>query len=314
MDRKAAGGSALAALLLIVTAGANPAWAQSIPGMEATDTEDLGGGLYVFRWGPYRNIFLVGDEGVIATDPINNEVALLYRQAIAAVTGKAVKYVAYSHSHWDHVRGGAVFKQEGASFVAQEKCAGNLTASPNPDVVMPDITFADTYRIGVGAQSLELYHFGPVHDTCMSVMLARPANVLFIVDIVSPYAGRALPFNPMLPDFHLYNVVQYFKSIEVLAAREGITTFVGAHLVIGKGEDGRQTVFPAAGPVSAIRERREFWESVLAAVKEELDAGTVSLVAHNKIDLAQFADARGYTEKKMQTILKRVASYYTTGR
>ena len=32
---------------------------------------DLGDGLYVFRWWVYRNIFIVTDEGVIVTDPMN---------------------------------------------------------------------------------------------------------------------------------------------------------------------------------------------------------------------------------------------------
>ena len=36
-----------------------PASAQFIPGIDLVETEDLGDGLYAFRFGPYRNIFIV---------------------------------------------------------------------------------------------------------------------------------------------------------------------------------------------------------------------------------------------------------------
>lgn len=37
----------------------------------------LGKGLYVFRWWIYRNLFVVTDEGVIVTDPMNPKAAKL---------------------------------------------------------------------------------------------------------------------------------------------------------------------------------------------------------------------------------------------
>ena len=87
-----------------------------MPEISPTETENLGSGLYTFRWGPYRNIFLVTDEGVIASDPMNAEAATLYRDAIRTVTDQPVKYVVYSHSHWDHVSGGAIFMKKLASL------------------------------------------------------------------------------------------------------------------------------------------------------------------------------------------------------
>jgi glyoxylase-like metal-dependent hydrolase (beta-lactamase superfamily II) len=162
-----------------------PAPAQFIPGLAPTETEDLGDGLYAFRYGPYRNIFLVTDEGVIATDPLGPKKAEAMREAIANITDQPVKYVAYSHSHWDHAAGGRIFKDAGARFVAQEKCAENIAATPHPDVVPPNITFSDSYEIKLGGRSLALHYYGPSHDNCLVVMVARPANILFVVDIGS---------------------------------------------------------------------------------------------------------------------------------
>lgn len=285
-----------------------------LQGIPNSEVEEIRDGLYSFRYQGYRNIFIVSDEGVIATDPMNREAAQAYRAAIAEITDRPVKYVVYSHSHWDHVSGGRIFRDEGAEFVAHQKCADNIASSPNPDVIAPDRTFDREFRVKVGERALDLYYFGPSHDTCLIVMVARPANVLFTVDVVSPPSGWYMPFDPMAPDFHFYNIVHFFSSVEDLAERDGIKEMVGGHLVPGTDDQGNTIFHPAVGPIAAVTERREFWEMVLSAVKTELDKGTVSLVAHNKIDLEPFKNLRGYNERNMKILLQRVASYYTTGR
>ena len=64
---------------------------------------EIGDGLYVFRWWVYRNIFIVTNEGVIVTDPMNPKAAKLLQDEIRKVTDKPVKYVVYSHNHHDHI-------------------------------------------------------------------------------------------------------------------------------------------------------------------------------------------------------------------
>ena len=300
--------------------GMQTAWAGAhngpgMPEIAATETEDLGDGLYTFRWGPYRNIFLVTDDGVIATDPLGVISAPLYREAIRAVTDKPVKYVIYSHSHWDHIAGGAVFKEEGATFITQEKCAENLRISPNPDVVSADLTFSDSYDLKLGGKSIEVHHYGPIHDNCMSVMLVKPSNMIFVVDIVSPPTGRALPFDAFNdPDFHYGNAGPFLQAVEDLADRNGVTTIVGAHLVLGPDSSGEMVIYPSTGPVAALTERREYYEELLAVVKAELDAGTPILAAHNNIDLEPFRDLWGFDEAKMRLFLQRAVYFYVLGK
>jgi hypothetical protein len=45
------------------------------PDTKLVETTKVAPGVYVFRWWVYRNLFMVTDEGVIATDPINPKVA-----------------------------------------------------------------------------------------------------------------------------------------------------------------------------------------------------------------------------------------------
>ena len=99
--------------------------------------KSLGNGLYVFRWWVYRNMFIVTDEGVIVTDPINPKAAKLMQTEIRKITDKPVKYVVYSHNHHDHISGGSVFKAEGAKFVAHENVLKQLRDHPSSVTPMP---------------------------------------------------------------------------------------------------------------------------------------------------------------------------------
>ncbi|MDH3976938.1 MAG: MBL fold metallo-hydrolase, partial [Gammaproteobacteria bacterium] len=278
--------------------------------------EQIADGLYGFRWGAYRSLFMVTTEGVIVTDPISPEAAVAYRAAIAAVTEQPVKYVVYSHAHWDHARGGQIFKNEGAKFVAQERCVTNIEESPNPDIVMPDITFTDTYSVQLGGQSLDLYYFGPSHGTCLIVMIPRPHKMIYTVDIVTPRpaGGGYLPWDPQVADFQFNNAVNYLRQVEVLAAAEQLNAVIGAHLVPLPQGKGRFAPAASIGPIGTIRERREFWEGIMLAVKQEMDSGTESFMVSAKLDPSPWENIRGYNKRKFRQLIDRIAAYYAIGR
>jgi len=298
-----------------------PASAQYIPGLAPTALEDLGNGLYAFRTGGYRNIFLVTAEGVIVTDPLSSDKAKLLRDAISKITDKPVKFVAYSHSHWDHVSGAQIFKDEGAKVVAQERCATNIKETPHPDVVPPDITFKDTYSIKLGEHSLDMHYFGPSHDDCMVVMIAKPANALFVVDIGSVPKGFFMEYNPTLPDDNLHNMPQFLRATEALMAREGVETVVSGHLAVDIDDDGTMTPAASTGAPSAIGDKALFWEMLFAFVRAEMEQGASVDEAPDRV-LAdqQFQDEfverirAGFEPDEMWILLRRVASYVEAGR
>src|SRR5262245_56296291 len=64
--------------------------------------------VYVFRYGGHQSMFIVTPAGVIATDPISERrpAAKAYIEEIQKVTNAPIRYVIYSHSHFDHIAGG----------------------------------------------------------------------------------------------------------------------------------------------------------------------------------------------------------------
>ena len=58
-------------------------------------------------------------NGVIATDPIDANAAAWLRGQIQERFKQPIRYVIYSHDHADHIAGGAVLKEAGATVIAQ---------------------------------------------------------------------------------------------------------------------------------------------------------------------------------------------------
>ena len=304
----------LPALLLVTMQNAA---AQFVPpGIAPAQLEQLADNLYTFRYGPYRSLFMVTDEGVIATDPISPAAATEYRAAIASVTDKPVRFVVYSHAHWDHARGGQIFKDEGATFVAQERCVQNFTESPNAEIIPPDITFAEEYSVELGGVSLDLYYFGPSHGTCLIAMIPRPHSMIYTVDIMTPRpaGGGYLPWDPQVADFQFYNAVEYLRAVEALAERESLDTVIGAHLVPLPQGKGQFAPEPTTGPIIQITERRVFWENLMDAVKAEMDNGTESFMVSGSMDLSPWENTRGYNKRKFKQLVDRIAAYYAIGK
>jgi len=83
------------------------------------------GDLYRAQQNNYFSIFLVTPEGIILADPVNAAFATWMKEQFAQQFKVPVRYVIYSHSHWDHIEGGAVFADT-ARFVAQEGVGRNM--------------------------------------------------------------------------------------------------------------------------------------------------------------------------------------------
>src|SRR5262249_61715349 len=94
------------ATAITATALAATAQAQQSPAPPFATTK-VADNVYIFRYGNHQSMFIVTPAGVIATDPISERrPATPYIEAIQAVTKAPIKYVIYSHSHFDHIAGG----------------------------------------------------------------------------------------------------------------------------------------------------------------------------------------------------------------
>ena len=250
--------SSIAAALLAAFV-ATPVLAQTAPRpVFATTKVDGTDNVYIFRYENHQAMFIVTKAGVIATDPISlrRPAAKAYIEEIRKVTQAPIKYVIYSHSHYDHIAGGKPFKDLGATFIAHKNAKARIQELKPADVVVPDQVVDNKKVIQLGGTTLELLYVGRNHSDSTLVMRLPKEKIIFTVDWV-PIQG--VQFRQMADT--------YVPDIEAGLAR--LIALDWETLIPGHpGPGGKQT-----GTKDNAREELAYLQDLSAAVKSEVDAG-----------------------------------------
>ena len=208
---------ALGAALLALAGFTAQAQAQApAPARPAIQTTQVPGtsNVYVFRNGNHQAMFVVTPDGVIATDPVaygRPTGGKAYVDEIRKVTDKPIKYLIYSHHHYDHIAGGKAFKDAGAIVVAHKKAKERLDKLADPHTVPVDEVVGDEGRvIRLGGTILELSYKGLNHSGTTLVMRLPQERVLFVVDSipVGTVPGRGMiDFHPLEAEKFIADVI-----------------------------------------------------------------------------------------------------------
>jgi len=113
---------------------AHQGWAQARAMYQQTQYKGqeigkLTGDVYYARMDDYVSAFMVTSEGIVLVEPIGTEMAMWLKAELTKRFNVPVKYVIYSHSHWDHASGGAVYADT-ARFIGHENLLKNIAMPP----------------------------------------------------------------------------------------------------------------------------------------------------------------------------------------
>lgn len=191
--------SSVIAAAALVTSGLGVAASaqQPAPPPFATTRVEGTDNVYIFRAGGHQSMFVVTSSGVIATDPIGYgrpQMVRTYVDEIRKVTSQPIKYVIYSHHHFDHIAGGKPFKDAGATFLAHQRAKDRLRQINDPNTVIPDETMRGKKTLTLGDTALELTYVGLNHSDSSLVMRLPKERIIFAVDFipVGSFPGLAM--------------------------------------------------------------------------------------------------------------------------
>ena len=159
---------------------------QKPPPIETTKVEGTDN-VYIFRNGNHQAMFVVTSEGVIATDPVaygRPNGGQQYVDEIRKVTEQPIRYLIYSHHHFDHIAGGKAFKEAGATVVAHDGSRSGWRNCRIRTRCCPTRTSATGARITLGGTTLELTYHGLNHSDSALVMRLPKERMMFIVDTI----------------------------------------------------------------------------------------------------------------------------------
>jgi glyoxylase-like metal-dependent hydrolase (beta-lactamase superfamily II) len=234
--------------------------------------------VYVFRYTGYLSMFIVTPDGVIATDPSSERRPVKpYIDAIQSVTKAPIKYVIYSHDHWDHIKGGQPFKDMGATFIAHENAKARILQLKPDDVVVPDQTVATQKILDLGGTQLVLDYVGKNHSDSMLVMRLPKEKVMFTVDWIPI---QSVQFRGMADTY----VPDIEESLKKVIAMDWNILIPGHPGPGGKQIGSKQDAVDQLG----------YLQDLSAAVKQAVQEGKNYDAAVKEIKLPKYENWGGY--------------------
>ena len=223
--------------------------------------------------------FVIGDDGVAVVDTFQSSAAA--QQLLAAIrerTTLPIRFVVDTHYHLDHVAGNGVFRDAGATIVAQrnvrawERTENLKWWAPNvpPDkrawvesFVLPTLVYDDGIDLYLGNRRVEVRVL-PGHTGSDSVAFVPDADVVFTGDLF---------WNATLPNTTDADTAAWVTSDERLLAGHPKATFVPGHGEVGNAADVtafRGYLEALRGAVASARQSGLSGDALVAAVRGRL--------------------------------------------
>jgi glyoxylase-like metal-dependent hydrolase (beta-lactamase superfamily II) len=264
---------------------------------------------FLFDFNGSNSVFLVTNDGVLVIDtrthPRDGRDLL---DRIRKVTDKPVKWVINSHFHGDHHMGNSVFKELGATFVAQEETArimqrvqpremarridGFRSRGLDPaevKLVLPDLTFDSRMTIRVGGREVRLFYLGPGQQAGDTFVEFPHARVLFTPGAFAKHSMPNMLFTP--------SVDNWIRLLDEVAAMDV------------------DMILPAHGDVASradVKELAAMLADEYATVKEAVSRGVSLEQATTTLTFPQYKDWRNYG--RLQGEIKALYELIQTGK
>jgi glyoxylase-like metal-dependent hydrolase (beta-lactamase superfamily II) len=274
-----------------------PAAPAAQPPQISTTKVDGTDNVYLFRNGNSQSMFIVTTDGVIATDPVSYgrpTGGASYLAEIRKITDRPIRYLIYSHHHFDHIAGGRPFKEAGARVVAHRRARERLAVLNDPHTVVPDETVDTRRTITLGGTALELTYVGLNHSDSSLVMRLPKERIIFVVDFLP--VGQ-IPGRGMID----------FYPLEAENAIKQVIAMDWERLIPGHpGVDGR------LGTKKDAQDQLTFLQDASEAVKGPAREGRCWDPVEKELTLPKYASWPNY-QANLQFVLRRYCGLWGRG-
>jgi glyoxylase-like metal-dependent hydrolase (beta-lactamase superfamily II) len=198
----------------------------------------LTGDVYYARMDDYLSVFMVTPDGIVLVEPIGTEFATWLKGELATRFRVPVKYVIYSHHHWDHGSGAAVYADT-ARIVGHEAILAKLAMPPAGTPLPQNLRALDTNGNGQiesaeaqGGLKTQFALYDVNGDGALNgaeatrgpLALVRPPDLTFRDPITIHLGGKRVELLPK-PNAHADDntIVRFVDGTNVLFASDWIT-------------------------------------------------------------------------------------------
>jgi glyoxylase-like metal-dependent hydrolase (beta-lactamase superfamily II) len=198
----------------------------------------LTGDVYYARMDDYLSVFMVTPDGIVLVEPVGSEFATWLKGELATRFKVPVKYVIYSHHHWDHGSGADVYADT-ARIVGHEAMMKRLAMPPASTALPQNARAQDANGNGAieaseaqGAMRTQFALYDANRDGVLSgaevtrgpLAYVRPPDLTFASPITIHLGGKRVEVLPR-PNPHADDntIVRFVDGTSVLFASDWIT-------------------------------------------------------------------------------------------
>lgn len=289
----------------------------------------LTGDVYYARMDDYVSAFMVTSEGIALVEPIGTEMATWLKGEIAKRFNVPVKYVIYSHSHWDHASGGSVYADT-ARFIGQENMLKNIAMPPANTPLPENVRAMDTNGNGRIEQSeaqgnikgqFDLYDAN--HDGVLSgaeiargpIANVRPPDITYTDRLNLNLGGKRVEVISR-PIGHADDntLVRFVDGSNVLFASDWITVhripfgqITDSETPMAKAVEAMDFEYflcshGALGKKSDVTANIKYREDLRAAVAKAIAAGQTVEEAQKSVTMDAYKDWEFYDQQRPQNV------------
>jgi glyoxylase-like metal-dependent hydrolase (beta-lactamase superfamily II) len=253
--------------------------------------------VYIFRNQNSQSMFIVTNEGVIVTDPVGYgrpTGGQQYLDEVRKITNQPIRYLIYSHHHFDHVAGGKPFKDAGATVIANKRAKERLEQLKDPHTVIPDEAVDTKRTITLGGTTLELEYLGLNHSDSTLVMRLPREKIIFLVDTVpvGSFPGRGFI------DIYPLETEEFIKKLIAMDWDRMIPGHPGVGGRLGTKQDA-QTILAlmqdASTEIKKLAQEGKCW------------------AAENELKLEKYASLPGFNKDNLQIVGRRYCGLWGRG-
>lgn len=168
----------------------------------------------------YQSLIVVGNEGVLITDPANSVRAKLLKSEISKLTALPIKKIILTHEHYDHVGGTEVFPE---AQIYAHKAVESVFRLDVTNQAPKEVNHyvGDKTTIAMGITNVELLHYGAADGVGMLAIHLPKEKVVFTADL---YEVGRLTERQYLADSNFLGSRSILNSLVSLSPKFAITT------------------------------------------------------------------------------------------
>lgn len=230
----------------------------------AAGLTELRGGVGIFEGRGGTVGWLIRPDGLVVVDSMYPESA---KDCLAAVRGRSERRIdalINTHHHRDHTAGNGLFRAATKRIVAHENVPvlqrrAAEKAESEAEQTYADTTFAESWRIDAGGETVRATHYGPAHTGGDCVVHFERANVVHMGDLVF---NRFHPFIDRPAGASIRGWIELLDRVVAEHDRETLYVF-------GHGRPG----FGVTGGPGELLVMRDYLTALLELARKGVAAG-----------------------------------------